>query len=104
MQQKCKSEHCNQLAVEGADLCPRCKCSYGRPLTCKEPAELLYKRCKLHREKVGARMKKTYHETHPNSRENLLAKNQDMQKNLDQFLAIIRDAKERKSVQEKESV
>lgn len=102
MSHVCETEHCTQEAVEGANFCTRCKCSYGRLLTCKEPAELMYKRCRHHREKVGARMKKKYHETHLNSRENILARNQELQKNLDQFLSIVQDARERKKLAQEE--
>ena len=47
-------------------------------------------------------MKKKYHETHLNSRENILARNQELKKNLDRFLSIVQDAREREKLAQEE--
>ncbi len=81
----CKNEKCSTDAVEECSYCKGCKCSYGRLLTCKDLAEPGRKRCQRHMDKVGARMKKKYHDSHPNSRANLIATNERLQAEVDQF-------------------
>ena len=92
-QHMCKKENCSTDAVEGCVYCKGCKCSYGRLLTCKDQAEPGRKRCQHHRDKVGARMKKKYHDSHPNSLANLIATNKKLQTEVDRFNGLIERAK-----------
>ena len=92
-QHMCQKENCSTDSVEGCSYCKGCKCSYGRLLTCKDLAEPGRKRCQHHRDKVGARMKKKYHDSHPNSRVNLIATNKKLQTEFDRFNGLIERAK-----------
>ena len=99
MSQLCQKQNCTTDAVEGCVYCKGCKCSYGRRLTCKDLAEPGRKRCQRHRDKVGTRMKKKYHDSHPNSRANLLAANERLQAEVDRFNSMLERAKAAKEQQ-----
>jgi hypothetical protein len=79
--QKCMAttEDCKEVVtVKGSVLCSVHKCSYGRPTTCLMERQWPFCRCKTHKEKVGARLKQRYNESHPFSKANLLRENAEL--------------------------
>jgi hypothetical protein len=72
---------CGAAPVTGTPYCKQHKCTYGRARTCLSPAADGFRRCELHKgPRISARQRTVYHSKHPDSRQNLLTRHQQLEK------------------------